>query len=72
MPPGEHLLAGRPRHQPRLRDIGVHDVEEIFRLLIDDLGDFVEARGDDENVEPAEFVDSGFDNLFAVFFRVRT
>ena len=29
----EHLPAGRARHQPGLRDVGIHHVEEVLRLL---------------------------------------
>ena len=50
----EHLPAGRARHQPGLRDVGVDDFEKIRRRLIDDLAHLVDARGDDEDVEPAE------------------
>ena len=42
----EHLLAGGARHQPGLRDIGIHHFEKIFRRLIDDLRHFVDAGGD--------------------------
>ena len=41
MPPcpcAEHLLAGGARHQPGLRDVGVHHVEKVLGLLVDDLG----------------------------------
>src|SRR5665647_3301348 len=67
----QHLLAGGARHQPRLGDVGVHDIEEIFRLLIDDLRHFVEAGGHHQNVEAAELVDRGLDDLFAVCLRIR-
>ena len=67
----EHLLAGRARHQPGLGDVGVHHVEEILRLLVDDLRHFVQAGGDHQDVEPAELVDRGLDDLVAVFFRAR-
>ena len=68
----EHLLAGGACHQPGLGDIGIHHVEEVFRLLVDDLGHFVQARGDHENIEAAELVDRGLDDFLAVLFRTRT
>ena len=65
----EHLLAGGARHDPGLVDVGVHDLEEILDLLVDDLGHFVEPAGHHQDVEAAEFVDGERDDLIAVFFR---
>src|SRR5258706_9640773 len=63
----EHLPGGVARHQPRLGDVGVHHVEEIFRLLVDDLRYFVEAGGDHQDVEPAEGSRRGSDDRVAIF-----
>ena len=67
----EHLPAGGARHQPRLRDVGVHHVEEIFRLLVDDLRHLVDAGGDHEDVEAAERLHRGLDDPVAIGFRRR-
>src|SRR5229473_1070113 len=61
----EHLPGGGARHQPGLGDVGVHHVEEIFRLLVDDLRYLVEAGGDHQDVEPAEGRHRGGDDRFA-------
>ena len=67
----EHLPAGGARHQPGLRDVGVHHVEEIVGLLIDDLRDLVLAGGDHQDVDAAEAVDRRVDDGGAVLLRVR-
>ncbi len=67
----EHLPAGGARHQPGLRDVGVHHVEEIFRLLVDDLRHLVDAGGDHEDVDAAERLHRGIDDLVAIGFRAR-
>ena len=58
----EHLPAGGARHQPGLRDVGVHHVEEVLGLLVDDLRHLVDAGGDHENVDAAEAFDRGVDD----------
>src|SRR5229473_1165587 len=63
----EHLPGGGARHQPGLGDVGVHHVEEIFRLLVDDLRYLVEAGGDHQDVEPAEGRHRGGDDRVAIF-----
>ena len=50
----QHLPAGGARHQPGLRDVGVHHVEEIVGLLIDDLRHLVLAGRDHQDVDAAE------------------
>ena len=67
----EHLPAGGARHQPGLRDVGVHHVEEILGLLVDDLRHLVDAGGDHENVDAAERLHRGIDDAVAIGFRRR-
>src|SRR5882757_1730174 len=67
----QHLPAGGARHQPRLRDVGIHHVEEVLGLLIDDLRHLVLAGRDDKNIEASEPVDRRVDDGRAVLLRVR-
>lgn len=53
------------RHQPALRHIGVHHVEETLGGHVDDLGHVVLTRGDDENVDAAEAGGRRRDDLVA-------
>ena len=64
---GQHLLGAGARHQPGLGDVGIHHVEEARRRHVDDLGDIVLARGDDEDVDAAEALHAGGDDLVAAF-----
>ena len=65
----EHLPAGGARHQPGLRDVGVHHVEEILGLLVDDLRHLVDAGRDHEDVDAAERLHRGIDDPVAIGFR---
>ena len=65
-----HLLGRGARHEPALRDIGVHDTLECRRLHILDLGNLVHARRDDQDVEPTKFGNGFRDHVFACGFTV--
>ena len=67
----QHLPPNRARDQPALRDICVHHVEEALWRHVDDLGDVVLTRGDDEDVHPAETFDRLGDNNVAGRFARR-
>ena len=67
----EHLPPRRARDQPGLRHVGIHDVEKVFRLLVDDLGDLVPSGGDDENINASEAADRPSDDRVAICFRAR-
>ena len=62
---GQHLPGGGARHQPGLRDVGIHHVEEAGRRHVGDLGHIVLAGGDDEDVDPAEAGDGVGDDALA-------
>jgi hypothetical protein len=63
--------ARRARHQPGLGDVGVHHVEEVFRLLVDDLGHLVLAGCDHQDVDAAETLHRGLDDGVAIGLRAR-
>ena len=65
----QHLRAGRARHQPRLRDIGVHHVEEVSGFWSTILATLLRPDAVDEDVDPTERLDCGIDDRVAVLLR---
>ena len=61
-------LRGGARHEPGLRDVGVHHIEKVFRLLVDDFSDLVLARGDHQDVHAPKAVHRRVDDGGAVLF----
>src|SRR5262245_54584611 len=67
----EHLPPGSARDQPGLRHVGVHDVEKILRILVDDLRHLVLSGRDHEDIDAAECLDRRIDNRLAIRLRAR-